>query len=123
MSTNWKATRVVPGTPATAPYIKGTEKPNYYLVLGESSQVIYGFRPLSTAVPAITAEPKNGEQTRFRVVPKNQGDVAKFEKALGILNFERRSYGDGFIHFSTVVSDSAAFAAKVATLLSFSGCF
>ena len=122
-TTNWKATRVVPGTPATAPYIKGTETPNYYLVLGETSSLIYGFRPLAKAVPALGSEPVNGQQTRFRVVPKSQADVARFKKALSVLNFEERNYGDGFIHFSTVVSDAASFAAKLATLLSFSGCF
>lgn len=123
MSQNWKIQRVQPNVPATAPYIKGTEKPNYYLVLGESDVVIFGFRPLGTAVPALDSEPVNGESTRFRVVPKSQDDVARVGKALAILNFEKRSYGDGFIHFSTVVSDAASFAKKLETLLSYSGCF
>lgn len=122
MKANWKIARVQPGS-NVLPYIKGTEEPNYYLVLGDGPRAIWGFRPLKEAVPAVGSTPGNGVQTRFRVVVKDQKDVPAFKAALAILNFEVRDYGDGFIHFSTVVSDAAAFAGKVEKLLSLQGCF
>lgn len=120
---NWKVQRVQPGQPVEHPYIKGTEAPNYYLVLGETGEVIYGFRPLAVAVPPIGSEPQNGVQTRLRVVPKDQEDYTAFKKALGILDFEERNYGDGLIHFSMVTSSAATVISKLEKLLALSGCF
>lgn len=120
---NWKIQRVQPGTPAVPPYIKGTEVPNYYLVLGDNSDVVFGFRPLHVSVPDVGSTPTNGTKTRIRVVPKNASSYAQYEKALSILDFEKRDYGDGNVHFSMVTSEPATLVRKLEKLLALQGCF
>ena len=120
---NWKINRVQPGSPAVLPYIKGTETPNYYLVLGETDSFVYGFRPLAVAVPTVGSTPQDGVSTRVRVVPKDSFEYEAFQQALSILDFEKRDYGDGFVHFSTVSDAPATLVTKLEKLLSLSRCF
>lgn len=120
---NWKIQRIVPGAPSENPYIKGTETPNYYIVLGETEDHIFGFRPLAVAVPEVGSLPENGVETRIRVVPKDSDSYGVYGDALSILDFEHRDYGDGFVHYSVVTSKPATLVAKLEKLLSLSGCF
>ena len=120
---NWKINRVQPGVPAQLPYIKGTETPNYYLVLDEKESFVFGFRPLAVAVPPVGSAPQYGVSTRVRVVPKDGSRYEAFQEALFILDFEKRDYGDGFVHFSTVTNNPATLVAKLEKLLSLSSCF
>jgi hypothetical protein len=117
---NWKLQRHQPNAPTVLPYIKGTETGHFYLVLGETSTFIYGFRPLAQDVPPLGSVPTNGTQTRVRVVPKDAGQYDKFGTALSILeaDFIRKDpQGDGFIHFSTVTSEPAKLISRLEKLL------
>ena len=119
MSIQNKLTRVVPV--ASSPYIKGTEAPNYYLVVNEAKAATVGFRPLAVAVPAADSKPATGVQTRVRVVPTDQSPegLKKFACVIEcVLGFGSRRYsGDSQTHFSLVSSDASAVIAKVATAL------
>ena len=119
MSVTNKTQRVNP-TSAT-PYIKGTEAPNYYLVLGDTPVAVYGFRPLHTAVPASFSNPQGGVSTRIRVVPHDQSEAGlkKFACVVEcVLGFSKRHYsGETQVHFSTVTTAAPALVAKLAQAL------
>lgn len=117
---NPKLVRCVPNQPKDLPYVIGTEPGHFYLVLGETSKSVYGFRPLNKDFPTVGEKPQNGVSTRVRVVPKDPADYVKYEQALSLLGFDKRDYDGGRnIHFSLVTSEPATVVRNLEKLLAF----
>jgi len=112
-----KTQRVNPFIPVTQ-YIKGTEAPNYYLVVHEDGTAIVGFRPLNQAIPPVGSQPQVEVPTRVRVVPHSDSDTESLAVLMGLLDLtEKQHPGESEIHYSVVTNNAPKLIEKIKTAL------